>query len=383
MNITPLLVENHLGMSITILAGQNGAGKSRYLQTLAKHFAALDMPVVVICNTPFDRFQPMRGVKRISASQGKRLPSNVLKSAFISALQNGPTAFRALSKTLNYCGYGPEIGVRLVRPNWQNFKESLDFLYSDELREPINNIESAFAYAASVASNDIAWLDFSESNFTSLRQQSYAVLMKFEPLLRKLKALNKIELILRRRDGLLIPLDHASSGELTLIATLVFLSIEVKDNGIVLIDEPENSLHPEWQKQYIERLASLLFYFQPQIFIATHAPIIVSGAQTDPDIKLQLFHAKPDGIERLDASAKSVEGTLWQVFQTVTPQNHFISQTLSQELSELAAGTKSTQDVSEMITKMSKSSYDPRQIKFFEGAQRLANKVAEREDEKR
>lgn len=379
MNIRPLISFEHDALSVTILAGQNGAGKSRYLQALARHYASRGESVVVICNTPFDRFKRMAGVKRISASRGRRLPQEVLKSAFVSALSSGSSAFRALSKTLDYCGYSPEIGVKITGLDSEQFQFRVaDIDSGKHLQIDPDDFEQmvrALAAATDTAHGRVAWLDFSSGTFESLRHESYAVLMKFEATLRKYGGIKSIELLLQRR-GEAIPLLEASSGELTLISTLVYLSAEVNEATTVLIDEPENSLHPQWQKEYVTRLADLLYYSNPKIFIATHAPVIVSGAEADINLQLRVFQAMPDRVEPLDRSATSVEGTLWNVFQTVTPQNHFVSQTLSRELSSLASGQRTPDEITRTIKEMQSAAYDPKQRRFFDAALRLAQKVA-------
>ena len=124
------------------------------------------------------------------------------------------------------------------------------------------------------------------------------------------------------------------------------------------------------------RLADLLYYSNPKIFIATHAPVIVSGAEADINLQLRVFQAMPDRVEPLDRSATSVEGTLWNVFQTVTPQNHFVSQTLSRELSSLASGQRTPDEITRTIKEMQSAAYDPKQRRFFDAALRLAQKVA-------
>lgn len=379
MDIRSLVDGSQHGFSVTILAGHNGAGKSRYLQSLASHYAAQGKPVVVVCNTPFDRFRRMAGVKRVSASRGRRLAYEVLKSALTTARREGPTAFRTLSKTLGYCGYSEEIGIRVVGLDMRAFQQGP--VPSEESQSYPEDLESAFRHATGPAPEDVAWLNFNDGDFRSLQQQSYAVLIEHESLLKANRAIRGFELLLKRRDGTRVPLLEASSGELTLISTLVYLSVEVKEESVVLIDEPENSLHPEWQKQYVDRLASILFYSGSKIFIATHAPIIVSGAQTESNLALRLFHVRPESVDLLDARSKSVEATLWEVFQTITPQNHFVSQALSQELADLANGKRSSSDVEETISKMNEVSFDPQQRRFFEGAQALAKKVAQGEAE--
>jgi ABC-type cobalamin/Fe3+-siderophores transport system ATPase subunit len=65
------------------------------------------------------------------------------------------------------------------------------------------------------------------------------------------------------------------------------------DNVICLIDEPENSLHPRWQKEILKShksLASNSFNIQElQILFSTHSPFIIHEAnpQTDKVIVLQ------------------------------------------------------------------------------------------------
>ena len=48
-------------------------------------------------------------------------------------------------------------------------------------------------------------------------------------------------------------------------------------NGIVLIDEPEISLHIEWQEDYLDRLIDICQMNGLQAIVATHSPNIVNG----------------------------------------------------------------------------------------------------------
>ena len=67
-----------------------------------------------------------------------------------------------------------------------------------------------------------------------------------------------------------------SSGEQNEIIMLYRLIYEVPDQGLLLIDEPENSLHVAWQKTIVDDMKEIASVKHLQIIIATHSPSIVS-----------------------------------------------------------------------------------------------------------
>ncbi|WP_029148333.1 AAA family ATPase [Methylophilus sp. 5] len=69
-----------------------------------------------------------------------------------------------------------------------------------------------------------------------------------------------------------------SSGQWNWLSSLVGLTLELEDNSLVLIDEPENSLHPNWQRDYISMLVTALeSQNKCHAIIATHSAFIASG----------------------------------------------------------------------------------------------------------
>ena len=68
-----------------------------------------------------------------------------------------------------------------------------------------------------------------------------------------------------------------SSGEQNEIIMLYRLIYEVPDQGLLLIDEPENSLHVAWQKTIVDDMKEIASVKRLQIIIATHSPSIVSN----------------------------------------------------------------------------------------------------------
>ena len=69
-------------------------------------------------------------------------------------------------------------------------------------------------------------------------------------------------------------LESMSSGERQILILLTFLKFVAEPERVFIIDEPELSLHPKWQQEFVGALHAL----QPsgtQLLLATHSPEIV------------------------------------------------------------------------------------------------------------
>ena len=72
--------------------------------------------------------------------------------------------------------------------------------------------------------------------------------------------------------------DNCSSGEKHILFAFVGILNQIKDNSLILIDEPEISLHPEWQIKFAEVLVELAKAGIP-ILISTHSPYFMQGVR--------------------------------------------------------------------------------------------------------
>lgn len=87
----------------------------------------------------------------------------------------------------------------------------------------------------------------------------------------------KIGLKITTRMNRILSPNRLSSGEQNQIILLYYLIFEVSDNSLVLIDEPENSLHVMWQKQFIDDLLKITATKNIQVIVATHSPQIIGS----------------------------------------------------------------------------------------------------------
>ena len=92
------------------------------------------------------------------------------------------------------------------------------------------------------------------------------------------------ELTISKQDGFCfksstgdrLPLEALSSGEQHELVLLYQLLFEVQPDSIILIDEPEISLHIAWQKQFLGNLQKITKLTSFDVLIATHSPQIVN-----------------------------------------------------------------------------------------------------------
>ncbi len=82
--------------------------------------------------------------------------------------------------------------------------------------------------------------------------------------------------VLLKTGGVLKDLTKLSSGEQNEIFLLFKFIFEVPEKSVLLIDEPELSLHVAWQLQFIKDIKEIAKTRDVQIVIATHSPEIVS-----------------------------------------------------------------------------------------------------------
>lgn len=132
---------------------------------------------------------------------------------------------------------------------------------------------------------------------------------------------------------------EASSGELNFISSMLGLSAALKPGGLVLIDEPENSLHPEWQRQYVKILSSVM-KSKPGSFcvIATHSPIIVPQLTLNSQSGVAMIGmGDSENCYAEDFIEDSADAVLLQQFGYASDDNYLIKTAIAEAIE---AGTR-------------------------------------------
>ena len=76
-------------------------------------------------------------------------------------------------------------------------------------------------------------------------------------------------------DGLELDLEMLSSGEQHELIILYELLFRIPDHSLILIDEPELSLHVEWQVQFLKDIEEMATLSNFRVILATHSPEII------------------------------------------------------------------------------------------------------------
>ena len=82
--------------------------------------------------------------------------------------------------------------------------------------------------------------------------------------------------IFRAKNDSILQLTELSSGEQHEVVLLFELIFKSTENSLVLIDEPEISLHVVWQKEFLNDIKEIIKLQNIDIVIATHSPQIIN-----------------------------------------------------------------------------------------------------------
>ena len=93
------------------------------------------------------------------------------------------------------------------------------------------------------------------------------------------------KLVVKYNDEDSLPLSVLSSGERQIL-TLMFAASRISEQEIVLLDEPEISLHVDWQSPLLEHMSGLLN--GKQIIVCTHSPTLASN-HLDAMVELESY----------------------------------------------------------------------------------------------
>lgn len=225
-----------------------------------------------------------------------------------------------------------------LKSNPQNFHDRYEELY-----------DATATFLMDEEYNDKSELiiNFSKENSLRITNEEYeynSILEKYRilGLLRKIGMIRSFEVCLYKKSGEEFDFSEASSGEATILSTVLGLIPLLKNNCLILIDEPETSLHPLWQAQYIDLLKKVMKGYEGcHLIIATHSHFLVTDLPVESSSIISFVDSKGFvNIERLGekTSGWSAEDILLNIFKVPTDRNWYLSQLVTEVLELLSNG---------------------------------------------
>lgn len=153
---------------------------------------------------------------------------------------------------------------------------------------------------------------------------------------------------------------ESSSGEFNLLTSMIGLMACIKVNSLIFIDEPEVSLHPNWQMKYIHFLRNLFSskeYKTCHILIATHSHFLISDL---PGNYSKIIGVSKDSgtlktidfKNELDTYGWSAEQVLLDIFHVETTRNYIVAERLGKMLDFIASDEATNEKVKEKFKEL-------------------------------
>ncbi|WP_411563145.1 AAA family ATPase [Pseudomonas shirazensis] len=131
------------------------------------------------------------------------------------------------------------------------------------------------------------------------------------------------------------PVSSLSSGEQNINYLLMGLICSAKKGAVFLIDEPEISLHLQWQLAMPKVFDIIAKSFGVSIVIATHSPTLIANANEPSDFSYVLNKGKLRLLS--DDERYSVESIILEGFDTYTPNNRAVHERCAQLVAQSMA----------------------------------------------
>ncbi|MDB9519690.1 AAA family ATPase [Roseofilum reptotaenium CS-1145] len=260
-----------------------------------------NIPVRLVKSQRLSSFYSYNNSEKINREFGMESTIVQYSQKLANSIQHARSEYGRVSQSLDRT-----FPVRLVK------KESEPKFTKEELRDQLNRLEEYRSHLIGLGLLDRGEnieLKISLKEIDESTQSVLSVYMKdmkrkldvFQEIANKIELLRKVvnhkfkysykKIEFNQKDGFVVSLsDHPlssddngknldltelSSGEQHELVLLYELLFKVKPNTLVLIDEPELSLHVGWQSEFLQDLQDIIKLADIDILMATHSPDII------------------------------------------------------------------------------------------------------------
>ncbi|KKA05972.1 hypothetical protein VP02_20550 [Pseudomonas ogarae] len=138
-----------------------------------------------------------------------------------------------------------------------------------------------------------------------------------------------------------------------MLTMMLGIAGSIQNGSLICIDEPEISLHPQWQSSLVKQLQEVFAdYHGCHFIIATHSPQLVSGLVTDNGYVLSLEEARL--YKPYEYAKRSADFQLAEIFQSPGQNNEYLLRTVLILLTKIAKRENFNEDDRETAVRLFK-----------------------------
>ena len=259
-----------------VVAGSNGSGKTTFLESIWNYFLEISEyrrdileKVDITFNDDFEKLKELDIIRHLKYA-------NYDEKNDIKTYKETVSLFKVLPKLI----YIPtEINFSEVKTETTNFYKEYSFFNIVDF----NMIKDIPSYIVS----KVMYILGQNENLTMLEARKKVTeeingifnILELDVKLKGISKDGKNMPIFENSQGEEFDINELSSGEKQLFLRTLSIKMLEPEDSIILIDEPELSLHPKWQQQIIKVYQSI--GKNNQIIVATHSPHLLGSVRSE------------------------------------------------------------------------------------------------------
>ncbi|WP_413486527.1 type I restriction-modification system subunit M [Brochothrix thermosphacta] len=164
------------------------------------------------------------------------------------------------------------------------------------------------------------------------------------------------------KNKVIFKFEYLSSGEKNYLNIFMAIISEADTSNIILIDEPESSLHPSWQIDFLSELDKLLQKMKiiSHVIIATHSHFLVSDVHPENSYIIHCFkNEECRNVTQLiesDTYGWSAENVLYNIFGMRTTRNSYFFNDMNRMINLVENQSTDYDDLKNIVVKLKKYS---------------------------
>lgn len=143
-----------------------------------------------------------------------------------------------------------------------------------------------------------------------------------------------------------------SSGEYHMFSTILAIGFGLEDKAVLLIDEPENNLHPQWQRDLMATVfdvCAMAMKTEGHLIVCTHSPLIVGSAPEGSSIVDMSSYAPQTSVTSYGASSDEL---LLSQFGVGSSRNKVVVDTVQRAVSLIERGDFENAEFQELLPEL-------------------------------